>query len=141
MNRRSLGRGRRLAGIAAFVISIGSVLPWYTRGGDFGLTPAVGNAFDGTGILVFLAALATLALLTLPYAAGDRPVGFDRWPSYGLIFAVAAFGLLGRVVDLVTNGPLDAIRPDRAPGLVIVLIGVLALGRAVFEMYKAPETR
>jgi hypothetical protein len=141
VNRRPLGRGRRLAGLAALVIIVGSVLPWYTRGGDSGLTPAVGNAFDGSGILVFLAALATLALITLPYAVGDRPVAVDRWLAYALLFAIAGLGLLGRVVDVVTNGPLEAIRPDRAPGLVIVVIGVLALGRAAFEMYKAPDGR
>ena len=46
-------------------------------GGDGGL-PATYNAFDGTGIVVFLAALATLALVALPYAAGDRPMAIDR---------------------------------------------------------------
>ena len=38
---------------------------------------SAGNAFEGSGILVFLVGVATLALVALPYAVGDRPTG-DR---------------------------------------------------------------
>jgi hypothetical protein len=75
MHRRPLGNGRRLAMIGAIVLIVGCLLPWYTVGGDGGLPQLTMRAFDGTGIASFLAALATLALIALPYAAGDRPVG------------------------------------------------------------------
>ena len=74
MHRRPLGRGRQLAALAAIVIVVACLLPWWGVGGGDGLPALSGNAFEGSGILVFFAALAVIALLTLPYAAGDVPV-------------------------------------------------------------------
>ena len=39
-------------------------------------------------IVVFLVGVATLALVALPYALGDRPTGLDRWVSYGFLAIV-----------------------------------------------------
>jgi hypothetical protein len=129
-----------LAAVAALVLLVGAVLPWYTAGNPAnGITPIVGNAFEGSGIVVFLGALAVLALVTLPYAAGDRPVGVDRWPAYGFVLgaAVLAYGL--RVVDLVGKGVIGL--PDRAAGLWITAVGLVILSRAVFEIWQEPEHR
>ena len=68
MHRRPLGRGRRLAAFAALIILVGCVLPWWQFGGGDGAAAPTGNAFEGAGILVFFSALATIALVTLPYA-------------------------------------------------------------------------
>ena len=57
MHRRPLGRGRQLAALAAAVIVIGCLLPWW-RTSDEGLPAISGNAFAGSGILVFFVALA-----------------------------------------------------------------------------------
>ena len=122
MHRFPLGRGRWIAAISSIVILIGCVLPWYTAGDKInGLPPLTGNAFDGPGILVFLAALATLALVTMPYAAGDRPVGFDRWPPYLIILIVGIAGLLIRIARAAGPGnpraPRSIARPlDRRGG-------------------------
>ena len=111
MYRYPVGRGRWIAAAAGITLLIGCVLPWYTAGGQVGNLPAVtGNAFESSGILVFLVALATLALVTLPYAAGDRPMGLDRWPPYLILFAV---GLVG--------------------------VGLAMLARATFEIFQAPQ--
>ena len=60
---------------------VGCVLPWFAAtGGDTGLTPITTNAFADKGIVVFICALAMLALVSLPYAAGDRPLGARSRP-------------------------------------------------------------
>jgi hypothetical protein len=137
VHRRPVGRGRTIAALSAIVLLVGSVLPWYTAGGADGIPAASGNAFEGAGIVVFLAALATLALVTLPYAAGDRPVGFDRWPWFAIVWlaAVVAFSL--RVADLAGQGVLGL--PDRAPGLWLTAAGLIVLGRAVYEIWAEPD--
>jgi len=144
MHRRPLGRGRILATIAALVILVGCVLPWYTVGGEAEGIPARSvNAFDDlAGLAVFLAALAILALVALPYAAGDQPVGIDRWPSYLILFVMAVAGVIVSIVQVVTGDLLiDGLRPDRAPGLWIVIVGLLLLARATFEIAREPPGR
>jgi hypothetical protein len=138
MYRYPVSRGRWIAAAAALVLLIGCVLPWYTAGDRVGgLPPVTGNAFESSGILVFLVALATLALVTLPYAAGDRPVGLDRWPPYLILFVIALIGLLLRAFELWGRGVLGL--PDRSPGLWLVGIGLVLLARATFEISQAPQ--
>ena len=140
MHRRPLGRGRTLAAVGALVLLIGSILPWWRLGGVDGIPPIGGNAFEASGIVVFLVGAATLALLTLPYAAGDRPVGIDRWLAY-LILVVAGWLALGlRVLDFALDEP-QAIFPDRAPGLWLSVVGLIVLSRAVYDMAHEPLRR
>jgi hypothetical protein len=136
LHRRPLGRGRLIAGISATLILAGSVLPWFRAGGSDGIPPIEGNAFEGPGILVFLAALATLALVALPYASGDRPVALDRWWAYAAVAVVAAVALVVRVAAIASEaGGLAAMLPDRAPGLWLTAVGVLGLLFAAADMY------
>jgi hypothetical protein len=141
MYRQTLGRGRRLAAVGAIIMLVGCVLPWFTIGGTIGgLPPYTGNAFDSTGILVFLSALGTLALVTLPYAAGDRPVVADRWPPYLIMWLLGVLGVVLRILELWnhTGGSVLGL-PDRSPGLWLVLIGLAVLARAVFEIAQSPQ--
>ena len=134
MHRRPLGRGRRLAILSAVVILAGCLLPWYTAlGGATGLPAREFRAFDGSGILVFSAALVVVALAALPYAAGDRPVAVDRWVSYLVATAIAAVGLLIWPVDMLSTG-LGGFLPDRAPGFWLAAIGLVGLARATYEI-------
>jgi len=138
MYRYPLGRGRWMAAASAVVLLIGCVLPWYTAGGQVGgLPPVTGNAFESSGILVFLVALATLAMVTLPYAAGDRPVGLDRWPPYLILLLVGVIGTLLRAFDLWGRNVLGL--PHRSPGLWLVAFGLLLLARATFEISQTPN--
>ena len=137
MHRRPLGRGRVLAVLSALVIVVGCVLPWYTVGGEVAGIPARSvNAFDDlAGLLVFLAALAVLALVALPYAAGDQPIAIDRWPSYLLLLLAGVVGVALRVVSIVTGDLLlDGLRPDRALGIWIAAVGLIGLARATLEI-------
>jgi len=145
MHRRPVGRSHMLAAAGAVVILVGCVLPWWTVGGAPGeITRLSGNAFESSGILVFVAALATIALVTLPYAR-ERPVRADRWSSYAVIGAAAWLAFLFRVLDLglsraiAFDQPLDVI--TRIPGLWLTAIGLILLGRAAYDMWQAPSER
>jgi hypothetical protein len=136
LHRRPLGRGRLAAAASAILMLAGSVLPWFRAGGSDGIPPIEGNAFEGFGILVFLAALATLALAALPYAAGDRPVALDRWWAFGAVAVVAAVALVLRVAGIAAEaGGLATMLPDRAPGLWLTAAGAVGLLFAIAEIY------
>jgi hypothetical protein len=134
MHRRPLGRGRQLAALGAAVIVIGCLLPWWGFGGGDGLPARSGNAFDGSGIIVFYVALATIALLALPYAAGDVPVALDRSLSFVIVVVIGWLALAIRVADLWTLGALGL--PDRALGLWIAALGLIVLSRAVYDIAR-----
>ena len=144
MHRRPVGRSRRLAAIGALITLAGCFLPWWTREVPAGLTPLSGTAFEGMGILVFAAAIATLALVTLPYAS-ERPVAADRWTTYALIAAAGWLGFAFRVVELGSinafsfNEPADIV--THIPGLWLCLIGLVILARATYEMLQEPRLR
>ena len=121
MNRRDLGRGRIAAGLGALVILAGCLFPWGQTAG-IGLPPVQSGAFDGFGIVVFVAAVAMLALIALPYAAGDQPLAIDRPLSFGLILALGVAGFALKLWQLA-QADLLAL-PDRAPGLWLAGVGV-----------------
>ncbi len=103
-----------LAAVAALIVLIGCLLPWYATGGGSDLPLRELRAFDGSGILSFLAGLATLALVTLPYAAGDHPVSIDRPLAYTFVVVVALLGIVLWVPSVI-DGPVGGLLPDRAP--------------------------
>ena len=141
LHRRPLGRGRWVAALSAIVIVVGCVLPWFRAGGAEGIPPLDGNGFYGPGILVFLAGLATLALVALPYAMGDRPVAVDRWWVYAALAVIAGLGLLLRSVSIAfDSGGFGTMLPDRAPGIWLAAAGVVGLAFATAELFGArPE--
>jgi len=144
MHRRPVGRSRFLAALGAVIALVGCFLPWWTRGGDNGLPVLSGTGFESLGILVFAASIATLALVTLPYAS-ERPVSADRWSSYAIIAAIGWLGFGYRIVDLYTQRaflfaePVDFI--TNIPGLWLAGIGLLILARATYEMLQEPRLR
>jgi len=138
MHRRPLGRGRTLAAVAALVIVAGCLLPWFAVGGAGGLPTTELRAFDGSGILTFLGALATLALVALPYAAGDRPVGADRPLAYALAAALVVLGLVLWPIDLLGEF-VAGLLPDRAAGLWVAGGGAVLLVRAVYDIAREPD--
>jgi hypothetical protein len=145
MHRRPVGRARLTAAVGALVTLAGCLLPWWTVGGGRNeITKLSGNAFDSLGIVVFLAALATIALITLPYAT-ERPVAADRWSSYVAIAVVAWLAFLYRVLDLILQHALAFDEPvdvfTRIPGLWITGIGLVILARAAYDLWQAPSQR
>ena len=89
--------------LAGLAIVVGCVLPWWTVGGTTGIPAVSGNGLDGSGIVVFLVGIATLALVALPYAAGDRPLGVDRWLSFALLAAAGWLAFVVRIAVLISR--------------------------------------
>jgi len=145
MHRRPLGRGRTLAAIAAPLIVIGCALPWWRVGGTSGITESAGNGFEGSGILVFLVGIVSLALVALPYAAGDRPLALDRWLSFAVIAVAGWIGLAWQVLQLTLIGAFQFHEPaevfTNGPGVWLAGVGLAVLSRAVYEMASEPARR
>ena len=139
MHRRPLGRARRLAGIAAIVILVACFLPWFGTSTDAGLPPLSGNAFAGSGVLVFFVGLAVIALLALPYAAGDTPVSLDRPLSFLIVTVLGWLALAVRAIDLAAAN-VEVLFPTRDYGLRITAIALVILSRAVYEMRTEQRT-
>jgi hypothetical protein len=135
MHRRPLGGARRLAGLAAILIVVACLLPWFGTSTDAGLPPLTGNAFSGSGIVVFFVGLAVIALLALPYAAGDTPVGLDRPLSFLILTLIGWIALAFRAIELgLTN--IEVLFPTRAYGLWLAALGLVLLSRAVYDMQR-----
>ena len=145
MHRRPLGRGRTLAALSTPLIVVGCVLPWWRVGGSPSITEVSGNGLAGSGILVFLVGVVSLALVALPYAAGDRPVALDRWLTFGIVTVGGWLALGWRIVDLAMIGAFQFNEPaevlTNGPGIWLAALGLTVLSRAVFEMAGEPSRR
>ena len=140
MQRRPLGRGRTLATVAGLVIVIGCILPWWTVGGTSGIPAVSGNGLEHSGIIVFLCGIVTLALVALPYAAGDRPLGLDRWLSFAMLAVVGWLAFVIRIAVLIGNGAFQFSEPAQVftngPGLWVTGAGLVMLARAAYTMSR-----
>jgi hypothetical protein len=145
MQRRPLGRGRTLATFAGLAIVIGCILPWWTVGGTTGIPAVSGNGLDGSGIVVFLCGIVTLALVALPYAAGDRPLGLDRWLTFAVLAIVGWLAFAIRVVVLIGNGAFQFAQPAEVftdgPGLWVTVAGLVMLARSAYTMSRESSYR
>jgi hypothetical protein len=145
MHRRPLGRGRTLAAIAGPLMVVGCILPWWQVGGTPGITATSGNGLAGPAILVFLVGIATLALVALPYAAGDRPVGLDRWLSFAILAVAGWVGFAWQVVQLALMGAFEFREPiavfTNGPGSWLAGLGLVILSRAAYVMTRESAYR
>ncbi|MDA8203371.1 MAG: hypothetical protein M0Z49_11540 [Chloroflexi bacterium] len=131
MNRRSLGRGRLVIGAGAVLALVGCLFPWGQTAG-VGLPPESTGAFDGFGILVFVAAIGLLALIALPYAAGDQPIGLDRPLAFVIVGAVGVIGFLLKLIQILGAGLLAL--PDKGLGLWVAAVGLVIVIWGLAEM-------
>jgi hypothetical protein len=134
-----------LAAVGAVLVVIGCALPWWQVGGTPGITSRSGTGLEGSAILVFLVGIATLVLVILPYAAGDRPVGLDRWLSFAILSVAGWLGFGWRVIELTTIGVFQFGSPAQVltngPGLWVAAAGLAILARATYTMTREPAFR
>jgi hypothetical protein len=131
MNRRALGRGRLLVVIGALLTLAGMYPAWW-RLPRTNATALAGNGLEGAGIVIFLAVLALIAVVVLPYATRDGASAFDRPAAYVLLALMAVGAFLLRIFEI--SGFTSLGLPTEAPGLwlsgfglVIVVWGVADL--------------
>lgn len=131
MTRRALGRGRPIIVVGALISLVGSLPAWWTIGGTV-TQPITGNAFEGAGIIVFISALALLALIVLPFAKRDGESALDRAASFVLLGGLMIGGFLWRLYEVNQFGGLGM--PDRGPGMWISGLGVAVVAWGVAEL-------
>lgn len=131
MTRRTFGRGRLLIALGAVVAVIGALPPWWTVGGTV-MPQATGNGFEGSGIIVFVAAVAMLAVIVLPFASRAGESRLDRPLSYALLGGLAIGAFLLRVYEIYGEEKLGL--PDRALGLWLTGGGMALVAWGVAEL-------
>jgi hypothetical protein len=135
MNRRALGRGRTLIGLGA-ILMVGGLIPrwWIIARTD--LEPLSGTGLEGSGLVIFLAAMAMLAVMTLPYASrhGDSPL--DRASTYVLLGLAALGAFLFRAYEI--NQMAGIGLPTAAPGLWITAVGLGLTAWGVADVLTTP---
>ena len=139
MKRRALGRGRLLMVIGALITLVGLVPTWWVLGGTVTLRQS-GNGFSGVGIVIFLAALALLAVVTLPYARRDGESALDA-PSVYVFLAFAAIAAFAwRAYEIYQTGALGL--PPASLGVWVTAVGLLIVAWGVGEVFveKPPPT-
>ena len=146
MHRRPLGRGRTLAALAGVLIVVGCVLPWWkVGGGSAGSRPSAATASRAPASSCSSSASRPSRSSRCPYAAGDRPLGIDRWLSYLLLTVVGWIGLAVHFVGLLLDGAFQFTEPAQVftngPGLWLVVIGLIVLSRATYDMAREPAYR
>ena len=131
MNRRALGRGRLLVVLGALVTLAGMAPAWW-RLARTNAAALSGSGLEGAGIIVFLAALALLAVVTLPYATRDGNSSLDRPAAYVLLGLMAIVAFLFRVFEISRFTSLGL--PTEAPGLWISGLGLLIVVWGVADL-------
>lgn len=130
--RRGLGRGRTLIALGAIVAICSMPLAWLKVGGVV-LPAETASGFDGSGVLMFLAAIAMLALIVLPYTTKSGQAGLDRPVAYVALLIVALAALVSEILRLVsTEG--SSLTPADAPGLWLAGGGMALVGWGVLEL-------
>ena len=122
MNRRALGRGRLLVVLGALV-TLAGMLPSWWKLPRTNASALSGNGLEGAGIIIFLGALALLAVVTLPYATRGGDSALDRPGSYVLLTLMAVGAFLFRIFEMSRFTSLGL--PTDAPGMWLSGLGLL----------------
>jgi hypothetical protein len=139
--RRGLGMGRLLVGIGSVLAILGAFLPWTYAGGEIGLPMQTEKALDGgAGILMFIAAVALLALLILPYASPSGRSSLDRWVSFAILGGLMVVGTLLQLFQLFSSGTLKLLPLTDVLGLWLGVAGTLLVAWGAAEIV-GQETR
>ena len=145
MHHTTATRGHWLIAIGAIVI-VGSIfLQWWQIGGGPGELPAVvGSGLDKATpgqvpLMMFLPAVASVLLLTLPYAS-DKRIGIDHPLSYLGLFAILLVGYAWTLLGLAQR-QLVPWPPQYGVGFWLSAAGLLVVARGVWEVFDESRKR
>ena len=121
-------------GIGSVLVVIGAFLPWTFAGVEIGLPVVTQNAFDGAGILTFIAGLALLALLILPYASASGRSSLDRWASFVILGGLMVVGTLLQLVQLFAAHTLKFVPITDVLGMWLGIVGTILVAWGAAEV-------
>jgi hypothetical protein len=101
-------------------------LPWWRAGGELvsgvELPASSGIGLEGPGVVIFAAAILSLALLDIGYARGRWGFALDAPAIYLILGLAAAAALVWRAWELWSVSYLPL--PQNSPGLILAIVGV-----------------
>ncbi len=145
MHHTSATRGHWLIAIGAIVIVGSTFLQWWQIGGGVGELGArtgtgMDRVFEGrVFLMMFLPGVASLFLVTLPFAS-EKPIGIDHPLSYLGLFAVITTGYVWTMVTMVQR-TLVPWPPQRGLGFWFAAVGLVFFVRGVFEVFEERRRR
>jgi hypothetical protein len=141
MHHIQASRGRWIICIGAVVVAGATLLQWWqVGGGENELAARTGQGIsDGRVFLMFLVSIASLLLLTLPFAS-EKPVAIDHPLVYLSLLVLGLVGYLLKIVDLFQNG-LVPFPPQLGIGFWLAAVGLAMFARGVFEMHEERRRR
>jgi hypothetical protein len=142
MHHTSATRGHWLVAIGAVVIVGATMLQWWQIGGGVGELPANGGSGISDGrvfMMMFVPAVASLFLVTLPFAS-EKPIAIDHPLVYLALFVAIFGGYLWRLISLA-QGLLLPWPPQRGVGFWLAAVGLVVLARGVFEVFEERSRR
>jgi len=135
------GRFRVLILLGALAMVASGFLPWWHAGGDSVsgvLVPAEeGIGLQGPGLVIFGAAVVTLALLDIGYMRGRWGFILDAPAAYLALGIVGAAALAYRSWELWSVGFLPL--PQQSPGLALAAVGVALVLYGAGAGFGAPR--
>ncbi|MBA2632592.1 MAG: hypothetical protein H0U86_06275 [Chloroflexi bacterium] len=135
------GRFRVLILLGALAMVASGFLPWWHAGGDSVsgvLVPAEeGIGLQGPGLVIFGAAIVTLALLDIGYMRGRWGFILDAPAAYLALGIVGAAALAYRGWELWSVGFLPL--PQQSPGLALAAVGVALVLYGAGAGFGAPR--
>ena len=143
MHHTSASRGRWILTLGAVLIVGSCFLQWWQIGGGAGQldrASAVGfSSTTGAVYPMFLAAVASLLLITLPFAS-EKPVAIDHPLVYLVLFGVELTCYIFTVV-IMAQQSLIPIPPQLGFGFWLAAFGILVVARGVFEFFEEHRRR
>jgi hypothetical protein len=141
MQQLSATRGRWIVTLGAIIIVGSALVQWWTIGGGPNELPAQSGVgiSDGRVFVMFLACIATLLLVTLPFAS-ETPIPLDNPVAYLGLFAVALGTYVWRVA-ILAQAAMVPWPPTRGIGMWLAAVGLGLLARGVFELFEERRRR
>lgn len=112
--------------LGSLLMIAAAFLPWWRAGGELvsgvELPASSGIGLEGPGVVIFAAAILSLALLDIGYARGRWGFALDAPGMYLVLGLAAAAALVWRAWELWSVSYLPL--PQNSPGLILAIVGV-----------------
>jgi hypothetical protein len=112
--------------LGSLLMIAAAFLPWWRAGGELvsgvELPASSGIGLEGPGVVIFAAAILSLALLDIGYARGRWGFALDVPGIYLSLGLAAAAALVWRAWELWSVSYLPL--PQNSPGLILAIVGV-----------------